>query len=371
VYFVAEGVLAQGATPGLNLYVLHDGGGVWTTRFVAKLSAADDPDWAGQAAGRLTELPARVSPNGRYFAFMSQRSLTGYDNLDANSGQPDEEVYLYHAETSESGQLEPGHLICASCDPSGAQPVGIEAKPAPREAINDDNIWEPGTGLAAVVPGWIGIRSETKGRHQPRYLSDSGRLFFDSVDPLVPQATNGVADVYEYEPGGLGSCTSSRTTFDVPLDGCVALISGGSSAEEAVFIDASENGDDVFFVTSTQLASQDLDTAFDVYDAHVCSTAEPCPAASASSLPCATADACRTAPPPQPAIFGAPSSATFSGVGNVATAPTPGVNTKPKSKLVRCSKGFVKKKGKCVKKHKAKKKVKRSVKKSTNGKRGK
>ena len=61
---------------------------------------------------------SRVSPDGRYLAFMSERSLTGYDNRDAVSGQPDEEeVYLYDAST--------GHLACASCNPTGARPVGI------------------------------------------------------------------------------------------------------------------------------------------------------------------------------------------------------------------------------------------------------
>ena len=34
---------------------------------------------------------------GEWLAFMSERSLTGYDNRDAASGEPDEEVYLYDA----------------------------------------------------------------------------------------------------------------------------------------------------------------------------------------------------------------------------------------------------------------------------------
>ena len=104
VYFVADGVLAQGATPGecqngsggspagarCNLYVSHDG----VTRFVAELSADDAPDWGGR--GGLGEMTSRVSPDGEWLAFMSDRSLTGYDNHDAVSGMPDEEVYLYH-----------------------------------------------------------------------------------------------------------------------------------------------------------------------------------------------------------------------------------------------------------------------------------
>ena len=32
---------------------------------------------------------------------------------------------------------------------------------------------------------------------------------------------------------------------------------------------------------------------------------------------CVTADACRTAPTPQPGVYGAPASATFNGIGNL------------------------------------------------------
>ena len=42
-------------------------------------------------------MTSRVSPNGRYLAFMSDRSLTGYDNDDVNEEtglHADEEVYL-------------------------------------------------------------------------------------------------------------------------------------------------------------------------------------------------------------------------------------------------------------------------------------
>ncbi len=353
VYFVATGALAEGASSGAeNLYVLHNSGGVWTTGFIAKLTGDDYPDWAET----LTRMPARVSPDGHYLAFMSDGSPTGYDNLDANSGQPDEEVYLYHAETSKEGRLEPGRLVCASCDPSGARPVGIEASRAPYRPINEDNVWGESQWLAADVPGWVGISGGSEPRYQPRYLSDSGRLFFNSVDPLVPQASNGVADVYEYEPAGDGSCTGSDLTFSVTSGGCVALISGGSSGEESVFLDASENGDDVFFLTSAQLVGQDLDTASDVYDAHVCSATEPCPAVIDSPPPCDTADSCRAAPTPQPAIFGAPASATFSGAGNIVTPPSPAV--KPRSKAARCKPGFVRKHSMCVRAKAKRKKAK-------------
>ena len=119
-------------------------------------------------------------------------------------------------------------------------------------------------------------------------------------------------------------------------------------------MDASGNGSDVFFVTAAKLVPQDYDSAYDVYDAHECTSAAPCaPPSAAVPPPCGTGDACKPAPTPQPTIFGSAPSATFSGPGNVATPP-PAIVVKPK--LTKCKKGDVKnKKGKCVKKPKKKK----------------
>jgi DNA-binding beta-propeller fold protein YncE len=329
VYLVADGAIAKGATTGdcgfgsiapdeqtCNLYVMHYSGGAWTTKFITKLSGDDAPDWVSSSLSGQT---ARVSPDGRYLAFMSDRSLTGYDNNDANSGKPDEEVYLYDATA--------GHLVCASCNPSGARPVGLEANQ--EQFIDADRVWEGHNWLAADVPGWTAMQVD-EARYQSRYLSNSGRLFFNGVDALVPQAANGVADVYEYEPAGIGSCASSSVAFSEASGGCLALISAASSGEESVFLDASENGDDVFLMTTARLAGQDLDNAYDVYDAHVCSAASPCAPVTVPSPACTTADSCRTAPSPQPGVFGAPASATFSGAGNLA--PPPAVAGEPAKK---------------------------------------
>ena len=102
VYFVANGVLAPGAAPGrlcapgpgiaapeatCNLYVWHNG----TTSFIATLSDEDSGDWGStEGPGRRgqfdrAEAGSRQRHRGliarrRYFAFMSDRSLTGYDN---------------------------------------------------------------------------------------------------------------------------------------------------------------------------------------------------------------------------------------------------------------------------------------------------
>jgi hypothetical protein len=258
---------------------------------------------------------------------MSERSLTGYDNIDANGGVPDEEVFLYDA----TRPVSPGNPVCASCDPTGARPVGVfDSGEAPGLLVDRRGAWG-GHWLAGSIPGWTSV-SLGDAFYQSRYLSDSGRLFFDSADALVPQDTHGVENVYEYEPEGEGSCQRSSETFSEKSVGCVSLISSGTSSEESAFLDASESGNDVFFLTASQLVPQDVEGGLAVYDAHVCGAeGVACAAAAGSSPPpCTTADSCRPAPSPQPAIFGASGSATFSGAGNLAPPPTPIAKPRPK-----------------------------------------
>ncbi len=331
VYFVANGVLSNDGVPVAgavhgncevapsagklcNLYVRHGG----RTSLVAVISGEDATDWG--LGGTPSELTARVSPDGRWLAFMSDRDLTGYDNRDALGGMPDEELYLYHAGAGEGSTA----LACASCDPTGGRPTGVsygqEGYGVP--LVGGWGGWSASTWLAADVPGWTTYRG-SEALYQSRYLSDSGRLFFDSPGALVPQDVNGTWDVYEYEPAGVGDCTTGGARFSARSNGCVGSISSGGSAEESAFMDASETGGEVFFLTKAKLLAQDFDEAFDVYDAHECTAASPClPATVPQSPECTTAEACRAAPSPQPDVFGAPPSATFDGLGNaVPSAP--------------------------------------------------
>jgi hypothetical protein len=327
VYFVARGVLAAGAIKGENnLYLAHEDVGGWSIGLVATLSSEDQRDWQPRSSGQqLTFITSRVSPNGRFVTFMSNNPLTGYDNHDAISGEPDEEVYLYDAVAK--------RLVCASCNPSGARPVGVHDQGQSHLLMDENESWsgteEEATGngvrghwIAGIIqPGWH--VEESVADYQPRYLSDSGRLFFDSSDALVPQDTNGLADVYEYEPVASGEtvasddCTTASATFSERSDGCVSLISSGQSSQESEFFDASESGDDAFFVTASKLVNEDYDDSYDLYDAHVCSSELPCPSLSVSPPLCTSGDSCKTAPSPQPEIFGPAPSATFSGAGNV------------------------------------------------------
>jgi len=222
-------------------------------------------------------------------------------------------VFLYRAGT--------GGLVCVSCDASGAQPTGVEAGKLVGGLVSAD-AWREKVWLAASVPGWTPY-AVGEALYQSRYLSDAGRLFFNSSDALVAQDIGGGEDVYEYEPVGVGDCSAGSATYHGVLGGCVGLVSSGVAAGESGFLDASESGNDVFFLTTGRLTRGDVDSAVDVYDAHVCSAGSPCFVEAEVPPACGTADSCRAAPTAQPEIFGAPASSTFSGPGNVQDAGQP------------------------------------------------
>jgi WD40-like Beta Propeller Repeat len=317
-----------------NVYVRHGG----VTRLVARLSQQDIGDW-----GHLGS--SRVSPDGRWLAFLSVRGLTGYDTRSANGAGAVGELYLYGADS--------GAVACVSCEPTGARPLA-----------------------GASVPDWTRVGGATAfvAFYQPRYLLDSGRVFFDSSDALVPGDVSGQSEVYEYEPEGVGGCTSSSASggvvfrpargFDVEGQGvegggCVALVSSGTAAEGSRFLDASPSGGDVFFLTAARLLPQDVDSAPDVYDAHECTGESPCIAPPASqSAACDSEAACKAPPSSQPSIYGVPASVTFAGPGNLLPPPLARV-VKPRSKA-KCARGRVRdRRGQCVRVHRrAKKPVK-------------
>ncbi|HME03514.1 MAG TPA: hypothetical protein VKG38_10850, partial [Solirubrobacteraceae bacterium] len=352
LYFVANGVLAPGATPGTcahlsppsetappgatcNLYVWDNG----VITFIAALSNADSGDWgslsglAGAGGGLesrpdLADVTSRVSPNGQFLAFMSDRSLTGYNNIDANSGMPDEEVFLY--------DLARNRLFCASCNPTGRRPAGVldteNAGEGQGLVVDRRKDWA-GSWLAGSVPGWTPLGFFTA-LHQARYLSNSGRLFFNSPDDLVPGATNGKEDVYEYEPHGVPSGEEGECLSET---GCVALISSGISPHESAFLDASASGNDAFFLTSQQLVPADTDSNYDAYDARVCGTPQslPClPPPKVPPRPCESSGTCNPTPPQESTASGPTGTATFSGPGNTSKTlgsfgTLPSTTTKP------------------------------------------
>jgi hypothetical protein len=342
VYFVANGVLtsaanangetaqpghcpqfhleAEGAPAGTtcNLYVKHGSQEGEAPTFIGRLSIDDLPDWENNNFN-LEYITDRVSPNGRYLAFMSDRRLTSYDNRDTAAAAheaPDEEVFLYDAGSSGSGS---GSLTCPSCNPDGTRPAGVFD--AGSKLRNDEGVglindrieaWE-GKWLAGELPGWTGTEGQTA-IYQSRYLADTGRLFFNTTAPLAQADGNGKMDVYEFERNGSGGCAREA--------GCTGLISSGSSTHESAFLDASPSGDDVFILTASVLTTNDHDKDFDIYDAHVCGSGGCVVPPETSSSSCGSAEECRPASSTIPS-FGAPAGATTPSSGNLA--PSSGV----------------------------------------------
>jgi hypothetical protein len=304
----------------------------------------------------------RVSPDGEWFAFMSNSSLTGYDNEDVTSRQPgerrDEEVFLYDARHE--------RLVCASCDPTGARPAGVDSGPAVGG-------WPGGTWIAGSVPGWTTFLPK-QALYQSRYLSNEGRLFFNSSDALVPKDVNGQQDVYQFEPEGVPTgeraCTSASgsgsVVFNSAAGGCVGLISSGESPEEAKFVDASQSGGDVFFLSSGKLSRLDQEGSVSLYDAHECTSSSPCvPQTVSSSGSCETEASCKASPGVQPDIFAAGGSAVFSGPGNPPPLST-GATPKPETRAQKLAKAL----GSCRRRYRHAKKKRQACERSAHRKYG-
>jgi hypothetical protein len=226
-----EGVLGASADGSRLYYATAAGLFLWdagTTSQVAPGASAADPSDYPPSTGT-----ARVTPDGAHLAFLSKTPLTGYDNTDQSSGEPDSEVYLYDASAEQ--------LACVSCNPTNERPLG------------------PSTIPGAIANGDLEENPTATGAYKPRDLSTGGaRLFFDSRDDLLPGDASSAQDVYEWEAQGSGSCAKPG--------GCLALISSGASPEASTFIDASASGRDAFFLTTDSLVPSDPGSA-DLYDA--------------------------------------------------------------------------------------------------------
>ncbi len=274
-----------------------------TTRVATGAATGKDFVWEGYStdigtdyAEEIGSRTAEVTPDGNSLVFMSG-----------------EEVWLYEAQS--------GKLTCVSCDPTGEALVPTNVATFSQHSVG------------AALP--ISLRPT----RQPRWISEDGsRVFFESAQPLVPQATNGWLDVYEWERYGTGSCEQAQ--------GCIFLLSSGSDPENTYLLDASANGNDVFIITRAQLVAQDRNDLEDVYDVRV-DGVRP------GVVPECAGTGCQGVPPAPP-IFATPASVTFEGIGNFA-APSPANHSgSAKARSAKCKKGFVKRNGRCVKKRRAK-----------------
>jgi hypothetical protein len=154
-------------------------------------------------------------------------------------------------------------------------------------------------------------------------LTDDGRVFFTTSEQLVLPDTNRLKDVYEWD------------------EGAEYLVSTGLDTNDSGLFTASADGTDVFFFTRQVIAPQDENGgSMKIYDARENGgfLFNPPP------RDCAASDECHgpssTVPPPPPI-------STYEGTEE---AQPPVASNQQK----RCKKGFVRKRGKCVKRPKRK-----------------
>jgi hypothetical protein len=204
-----------------------------------------------------------VTPDGSYAAFNSTMPLSlGYDN--AGFG----EVYRYDAGAQE--------LACTSC-------VRTEGQPSTESRL-------PRHGLG---------------------LTDDGRVFFDTGEPLVLRDTNENVDAYEWEEGEQ------------------QLISTGTSIFDSGMLGATADGKDAFFFTREKLVDDDHNgESMKLYDAREEGGFFKLP----DSPPCAASDECHG---PGTEAANPPQIGSFKGTGGQI-----------KHRKKKCRKGSVKRHGK-------------------------
>lgn len=244
---------------------------------------------AGPASLNVDGARATATADGSVFVFRTNSPLPGGFN---NGGFM--QVYRYDTATST--------LNCVSCPPVGVAPSGDS------HVSYDDRTPESSNGTNAEPMTTLDTRVIS---------SDGNRVFFDTPDPLVPADTNGERDVYEWE------------------NDSVYLISSGKGVTNSFLLDSSSSGGDVFFTTSAGLSPRDVDNASDLYDARI---PRPGDNPSRSSLPC-QGDVCQ-GPPSVPSLLSDPPSATFSGVGNLATPQTETATAKPPTRAQKLAKAL-------------------------------
>lgn len=172
--------------------------------------------YVGPLASTLPPSDAAISPDGSQLAFAAAVAIDPRAN-------GTKQVYLADA----SGALP----VCVSCRPDGTTSAGIA------DFVN-----------AGATDFLQSNRAVPRGA-----VRDDGTVTFVSADALLPEDGNDVADVYQRR-----------------RDGTLALLSSGRDTLPSVFGGASDDGRDVFILTSERLVAQDTDNgSADLYSARV------------------------------------------------------------------------------------------------------
>jgi hypothetical protein len=229
---------------------------------------------------------------GRFLLFSTYARLSVGDTDEAK------DVYRYDADTGTLERVsvgEGGYHANGNCEGGGS------------ESKCDSTIARGHWG------GYVRDQYEMGSR---AISEDGSRIVFTTAEPLSPAASNGQANVYEWDkqPG--------------QSEGRVSMVSSGSG-EPVEHVVISPEGNDIFFVTTQGLVAQDTDGAPDIYDARLNGGFLP-PSGPAESC---EGDACQ-GPLTNPAPLLIPGSVSQAPGGNFAAPKTP-VPSKTKSKAKR------------------------------------
>ena len=243
IYFYSPEQLdgSKGLPDQQNLYVYRGGQAQYVTTFSP--GGYCTPNESGCSNGPVGRI--NVSPDGNHMAFITSQQLTGYEN-DGFA-----EMYSYEPSSAK--------LLCVSCNPNGAAPVGSASG-------SDDGL----------------------------FMSDDGRTFFYTPDALVSKDTNELHDVYEYVEGRPQLITAGTGSEDTQ--------STGNQERTVGLAGVSDDGVNVFFSTFDTLVGQDENGKYaKYYDARTDGgfPFQPPP------LPCEAADECHGAgssPPASPKL---------------------------------------------------------------------
>jgi hypothetical protein len=307
VYFVARGVLGDGAnTEGQapvkgadNLYMYDVGSD--SVKFVAELCSG--PGSSGPPAGAVADLKCPLE----------------LDRLE--NGRNDAKLWSSRDPEAQTAGVDGRYLVFSSFarlgagDSDTARDVyrydsvsGVLERVTVGEAGDDAN-GNNGAFNATIAAGHWGGRNVEQYEMDNRAVSEDGSsIVFRTAEPLSPRAINKLTDVYEWHEGSGG--------------GEVTLLSSGTAEEPVSDVVISEDGSNVFFITSQGLVPGDTDGAPDIYDARIGPGFPPAPAGSQEC----SGDACQ-GPLTNPAPLLIP--------GSVSQAPGENVLTPPLGTVVR------------------------------------
>ncbi len=226
VYFASPAQLdpGRGSTASENasaetMSVYDASGG--TVQYVGRLEKAEVTAFSSRTVvAHQVNRTSRVSADGDYLLFETGADVTGYRSGSSRA----KEAYLYDSETDET--------VCVSCRRDGR----------PSQA-------------ATTATEFIPLAEGSGSLYSPRSLTVDGgepRVFFISLDRLAPGGVEGLQTIYEWAHGQVTA---------------IATEPPGHSSRVVRFADASEDGSDLYFVSTQALTWEDTDGRESVYDA--------------------------------------------------------------------------------------------------------